>query len=75
MFGLKDDSSQAEMSCFFFKYRPGPLGGLLVLFCIQKRLFSTDVDPWVGSWSCVNSKEALLRQKQAQDPSQRSSSV
>ena len=25
--------------------------------------FSTDLDPWLGSWSCVDPKEAVLKQK------------
>ena len=35
-----------------------------MLFSSRNELFfSTDLDPWLGSWSCVDTKEAVLKQK------------
>ena len=66
-------SSRNERFFFFFLYRPVPLAGLLALFglkrcCSQAEMsgfffFSADLHPWLGSWSCVDPKEAVLKQK------------
>ena len=36
-----------------------------MLFSSRNELFFffTDLDPWLGSWSCVDPKEAVLKQK------------
>ena len=44
------------MSCFFFITNEAVLKQKLAVF-------RTDLDPWLGFWPCLGTKEAVLKQK------------
>ena len=71
--GSKRSCSQAEMSCFYCRpgpcwapgpvWSPGPVWTQKTLFSSRNELFVVQTWTMLGSWPCVDPKEAVLKQK------------